>query len=120
MFTAGQTNQVEVTVSGVSPDLLDETVLHVYDRSPWEVTGYGDANGRDGKTVNFGTTMVSELSDGVVTRTYFAKVPPETGRDEFGPAWVDIESVDGVAGESDTFGGVDTNTVVGADQNALE
>lgn len=116
-FTAGQTNQVEVTVTDISGEVPDAAEVRIVDRCPWDVdTEYGDAVGRtDDDAVDLGTTTAGAVRDGGVTRAYFAEAPEATGRYEFGSAEVRIDAVEGLAGTSASFGGTDTNTVVGAD-----
>jgi hypothetical protein len=50
-----------------------------------------------------------------VTRAYFAEAPEATGRYGFGSAEVRIDAIEGLQGTSASFGGTDSNTVVGAD-----
>jgi len=120
VFTAGQTNTVEVTIESFNDELTDE--VRLLDSCPWEVDEtFGDVQSVDGNTVDLGTVSTEELDDGPVTRAYFAEAPDTTGRDTFGPATakaVDpatFDDPDRQQGSTDEeFGGTDTNTVVGA------
>lgn len=112
VFTAGQTNQVDLTVDSLVT--AGTATATVRDRIPfdWDVVS-GDAH-----TVytEDGTRYVefdAAVSAGE-TRTYFIEAPHETGTYAFGPAeanWVEGSSL------FDRFTGTDTNTVGGEDTN---
>ena len=129
VFTAGQTNRVEVTLDGFNGNLAD--AVRVTDQVP------------DGWTVdeNFGDVESFDEDSGVVTFegtapasgetfAYFAEAPDEgagdTGTYTFGPATavaVDPETFEGdpdrkQGSTEENFGGTDTNTVAGADTEA--
>ena len=125
MFTAGQTNTVEITVS----DFQNAEEIKVRDDLPslWDVDEeYGDVESYADGTVTFeGTVTADQLKgDSTVTFEYFAEAPDTTGQYSFGPAEAEVVEPD-VPGEDtdgeldgdgeDAFGGTETNTVVGAD-----
>jgi hypothetical protein len=75
-----------------------------------------------GVQVNSGTITSSEIAgDGPVTLTSFAEATGETGQYTFGPAEAPIVAGDADAFASTTasFGGTDTNTILGASGNGL-
>ncbi len=131
VFTAGQPNQVEITVDEFNAELADE--VRVLDEVPteWDVAeNFGDVEGTEtnnGRTiVDLGTVSTSELSEDSVTRLYFVEAPEGTdgtGTYTFGPA--EAEAVEPETFENDPgrkqgsteeeFGGTDTNAVVGVD-----
>ena len=127
VFTAGQTNTVEVTVESFNDELTDE--VRLLDSCPWEVDEtFGDVQSVDGNTVDLGTVSTEELDDGPVTRSYFAEAPEnlnQTGRYVFGPAEAEAvdpedfsDDPDREQGSTDEeFGGTDANTVVGVSTN---
>ncbi|WP_255198768.1 S8 family serine peptidase [Halorarius litoreus] len=121
VFTAGQTNHVTLTVDGISSQLDDTDEVRITDQLPtdWTLAGFGDVETRNGTELDFGTVTAGEVRDGGVTKEYFAEAPSSTGRYEFGAASVELVdgAVEGLRGDEATFGGTDTNTVVGADQN---
>ena len=102
MFTAGQTNTVEVTVESFNDELTDE--VRLLDSCPWEVDEtFGDVQSVDGNTVDLGTVSTEELENGPVTRSYFAEAPDTSDRYTFGPAEaraVDPAEYDRVTGPS--------------------
>jgi hypothetical protein len=121
VFTAGQTNRVEVTIENFNTELTDE--VRLLDSSPWTVdTAYGDAESYDPETgeVDLGTVTASDLP---VTRAYFAEAPDTTGRYGFGPARAKAvdpadfsDDPDRTQGSTEEdISGTDVNTVVGAD-----
>ena len=134
VFTAGQTNRVEVTVDDFNDELAD--AVRVTDQVPdgWAVDeNFGDVESFDQNSgvVTFeGTASAGDVSgDGSKTFVYFAEAPDEgaddTGTYTFGPAEaeaVDPRTFDDPDREqgstSEEFGGTDTNTVVGASTNA--
>ena len=117
VFTGGQTNQVDVTVSSLSHD------AKVTDAVPngWTVKeGVGDVTGVSGNTVELGTVTASEIENGEVTRIYFVEAPSgvsETGRDTFGPAAAIALDPSGLENTEAQVAGTDTNTVLGASTN---
>ncbi|WP_433632875.1 M14 family zinc carboxypeptidase [Halomicrococcus sp. NG-SE-24] len=117
VFTGGQTNQVEITVSSLSHDAT------ITDSVPdgWTVKdGYGDVTAVDGNIVELGTVSADEVADSAVTRTYFVEAPSEvteTGRDTFGPAVATVVDPSRVEKSEDQVAGTDTNTVLGASTN---
>ena len=122
VFTAGQTNTIEVTIESFNDELTDE--VRLLDSCPWEVDEtFGDVQSVDGNTVDLGTVSTEELEDDPVTRSYFAEAPDTTGRYAFGPAEAEAiapedfsDDPDREQGSTDEeFGGTDTNTVVGVD-----
>ena len=132
-FTGGQTDQVQVTVE----EFQHADEVAVTDQVPdgWTVDEeYGDVESFDAQTgtVHFeGTVTENEVDgDGSVTLTYFAEAPEgaeTTGRYTFGPAEAEVlvpdVPADDTDGEldgdgTDSFGGTDTNTVVGPSSNA--
>jgi hypothetical protein len=132
-FTGGQTDQVQVTVEGF--ENADEVAVTDQVPGGWTVDEeYGDVDRFDAETgtVHFeGTVTESEVAgDGSVTFTYFADAPEgaeTTGRYTFGPAEAEVLVPDVPADDTDgeldgdgvdTFGGTDTNTVVGPSSNA--
>jgi hypothetical protein len=133
VFTASQTNRVEVTVDDFNDELAD--AVAVTDRVPdgWAVDeNFGDVESfdEDSGVVTFeGTASTGDVSgDGSKTFIYFAEAPEEgagnTGTYTFGPA--EAEAVDPATFDdpnrtqgstAEEFGGTDTNTVVGASTN---
>jgi hypothetical protein len=110
-FTGGQTNQVEITV-----DELSERAT-VYDQVPdgWTVlTEFSeDVTRVDGNNVYFGELGPIGSGGDSVTVEYFVEAPSgpdNTGEYTFGAATAVTEE-----GRSTTFGGTDTNLVVGVD-----
>ena len=107
LFTAGQTNQVDLTIAG-NADVL------VRDRLPAEWTGVeGDSH----TTHTDGDTRFVEFTASVEdgTRTYFAEAPSslsETQTYEFGPVEY---SLDGGNNWIEISGTTDNNNVIGAD-----
>ncbi|PSP78230.1 hypothetical protein BRC88_11030 [Halobacteriales archaeon QS_4_69_225] len=134
VFTAGQTNRVEITVDDFNEELTD--AVRVTDQVPdgWSVDeNFGDVDSFDENSgvVTFeGTASADDVSgDGSKTFAYFAEAPEEgaddTGTYTFGPAEataVNPETFDDPnrtqGSTSEEFGGTDTNTVVGASTNA--
>ena len=124
VFTQGSTNRVEVTVENFSDGV---TEVGVTDRVPdgWTVSGFGDAQNaeavNDGDTdrIDLGTVSRSDLGTDAATRTYFVEATGSSGQTTFGPAEASAVAGDlsDLNGDSDTFGGTDDNTIVGADQN---
>ncbi|PSQ13598.1 hypothetical protein BRD02_12285, partial [Halobacteriales archaeon QS_8_69_73] len=132
VFTAGQTNRVEITVDDFNDELAD--AVEVSDQVPdgWSVDeNFGDVESfdEDGVVTFEGTASTSDVSgDGNKTFFYFAEAPDEgaddTGTYTFGPA--EAEAVDPQTFDdpnrtqgstSEEFGGTDTNTVAGASTN---
>jgi serine protease AprX len=115
-FTAGQTDQVDITVSNLSHNAeIRDTVP-----AEWTVKDEGDVervervetSDGDVKRVYLGSVAPTETP---ATRTYFAEAPSdavETGDYVFGPAEAKSAKTDDgwVA-----FGGTDTNSVVAED-----
>jgi hypothetical protein len=122
VFTAGQTNRVQITVDDFNDELAD--AVKVTDQVP------------DGWTVdeNFGDVESFDEDSGVVTFegtapasgetfVYFAEAPDRTGTYTFGPARAEAVEPADFSGDpdkkqgstSEEFGGTDTNTVAGAD-----
>ncbi|WP_255151986.1 S8 family serine peptidase [Halorarius halobius] len=124
VFTAGQTNQVDVTVDGINEEVPDGATVRLFDTSPWELNEFdgGDATKRtDDGTVHLGTTTAGAIRDGGVTKSYFVDAPASTGRYTFGAGSVElVTDVPDVQGSSSPVGGTDTNTVVGASTNPGE
>lgn len=112
VFTAGQTNRVEVTVSELSHD----AVIRDHFDPAWEFDEeFSDGTEVKDGVVEFGEVSAEAVADDSVTFVYFVEAPDETGRYTFGPA----EAIATVGDEarSDTFGGTDTNYVVGVSTN---
>ncbi len=129
VFTGGQTNRVEVTLT----DFEHADAVEVTDQVPdgWDVyeDTSDDVEGFDAETgvVDFaGTVTEADVSgDNTVTLTYFAEAPEgpqQTGEYTFGPARATVvtpdvpdEDTDGeLDGDAEaTFGGTDTDRVVG-------
>jgi subtilisin family serine protease len=130
-FTGGSTNRVRVTVE----DFENASEVSVTDQVPDGWTAYEDADAEnfdeDSGTVTFAETVTDDqVGDGdSVTFAYFAEAPSgasQTGSYTFGPATAEVVSPDVPeedtngeldGDEQDTFGGTDTNYVVGADQS---
>lgn len=119
VFTGGRANQVTVTLESLSDGVTDATVV---DQAPAEWTVFEDAGDvarvEDDNTVVFeGSVSADDVDDGdTVSFTYFAEAPegPDaTGQYTFGPAKVTDAATDGLRGSEDSFGGTDTNRVVG-------
>jgi len=125
VFTAGQTNRVEITVDDFNDELAD--AVRVTDQVPdgWTVDeNFGDVESfdEDSGVVTFEGTATT----GGETFAYFAEAPDEgagnTGTYTFGPATavaVDPESFEDDSDRKqgstkESFGGTDTNTVAGA------
>jgi hypothetical protein len=121
VFTGGQPNQVFVEPTGLSEEVPDDATVEIFGQTPWETTGFGDADAGVTGTVDLGTATAGEIRDGSVSRTYFAEAPSDpaaTGPYTFGPATLKLQSsVDGVDGTEATFGGTDNNVVVGSSTN---
>lgn len=117
VFTGGQTNQVEITVTSLSHDAT------ITDTTPngWTVKeGVGDVTGVSGSTVELGTASTGEVESGKVTRTYFVEAPTgvaETDRDTFGPATATALDPSDLENATAQVAGTDTNTVLGASTN---
>ncbi len=117
VFTGGQTNQVDITVSSLSHDAT------ITDAVPdgWTVKeGYGDVTGVKSNTVELGTVSADEVADGTVTRTYFVEAPSDvtkTGQDIFGPATATVLDPSGLENAEDQVAGTDSNTVLSASTN---
>lgn len=107
-FTAGQTDQVDITVTDASESAL------VRDRIPfgWTVVG-GDA-----ATVytddGYRYVEFDEPASAGETRTYFIEAPDSTGTYEFGPA--EARPANG-SGAWMRISGTETNDVAGVDTN---
>ncbi|PSQ33765.1 hypothetical protein BRD05_08010, partial [Halobacteriales archaeon QS_9_70_65] len=93
VFTGGQTNRVEITVSDLGGDVESDDEVAITDEIPdgWTVEEkYGDAESVDDGVVGLGSVTPSEVDgDGTVTRQYFAEAPEgagESGDYTFGPA----------------------------------
>ena len=130
VFTGGQTNQVKVTIE----EFEHAEEIAVTDTLPanWDVDEeYGDVASYDDGTVTFEDTVTADqvAGDSTVTFEYFAEAPEgaaQTGAYGFGPA--EAEAIDPREFQDDpdrtqgstsgTFGGTDTNTVVGPSSNA--
>jgi hypothetical protein len=133
VFTAGQTDRVEITVEDFNEELAD--AVRVTDQVPdgWSVDeNFGDVESFDENSgvVTFeGTASAGDVSgDGSKTFVYFAEAPEEgadnTGTYTFGPAEATAVSPEAFddpnrtqGSTSEEFGGTDTNTVVGASTN---
>lgn len=117
VFTGGQTDQIDITVSSLSHDAT------ITDAVPDEWTvkeGYGDVTDVDGNTVELGTVSADDVADSSVTQTYFVEAPSEmteTGRDTFGPAVATVVDQSEVENADDQVAGTDTNTVLSASTN---
>lgn len=125
VYTRGQTTSVEVTVESFSDAVAEVSVGHDIPAG-WTVLPYGDARTDERvsgpTTVTLGTVSRDELGTGAATKRYYLEATGDTGQYTLGPATADIERTDPNAhdfenGDADTFGGTDTNTVVGVDQN---
>ncbi|WP_338727030.1 S8 family serine peptidase [Haladaptatus sp. DJG-WS-42] len=114
VFTAGQTNQVTITVDSSTG------AAFVRDAIPfdWTLVGGDDAEvyTEDGTRYVEFTEPVGAVEDGddPVTRTYFLEAPDSTGSYEFGPAeataaFDEVRTVTLTGTDSNTVGGVDTN-----------
>ena len=117
VFTGGQANQVDITVSSLSHDAkLTDSVPE-----GWTVkASVGDVTRVSGNTVELGTVSTGEIEDGEVTRTYFVEAPSgvsETGRDTFGPAVASALDPSGLENADAQVAGTDTNTVLGPSTN---
>jgi len=110
-FTGGQTNQIEITV-----DELSERAT-VYDQVPdgWTVlTEFSeDVTRVDGNNVYFGELGPVGSGDDAVTVEYFVEAP--NGPDKTGEYTFGAATAVTAEGRSTTFGGTDTNLVVGVD-----
>lgn len=107
VFTAGQTNQIDVTVEASRGSLA------VRDRLPadWSVAG-GDVARTE--SLESGETLVYLAGQGRrVEGTYFAEAPDATGRYTFGPVEASYDGDHWIS----VPGTGDTNTVVGVDTN---
>lgn len=106
-FTAGQTNQIDITVESVSH------AVQVRDAVPpeWTVkTEFSEDVERVEQADGVQYVYFSgEVSDSA-TFTYFAEAPDATGQYEFGSATAKSAATDD---EWVAFGGTDTNTVAG-------
>lgn len=107
VFTAGQTNKVDLTL-----DVANQP-LHVRDRVPdeWHVES---TRRRGQEAYEEGSTQYVEFREEMhedVTRSYYAEAPDSTGAYTFGPAEV---SADGGETWHTLPGTTDTNIVVGA------
>ncbi|MFB6127318.1 MAG: S8 family serine peptidase [Halolamina sp.] len=119
VFTGGQTDRVDVTVSALShgATIRDEIPAE------WTVKDAGDVEHveRDGdrKLVTLGRVAAADAGDGATTTlTYFAEAPSDaadTGTYAFGPAAARSTKTDD---DWVTFGGTDTNEVVAEDTDA--
>ncbi|WP_154019030.1 S8 family serine peptidase [Halococcus agarilyticus] len=108
VFTAGQTNQVDITVTETATDVV------VRDTIPfgWEIVAGDSATTYTEDGERF-VEFDAPASAGE-TRTYFAEAPGSTGNDEFGPGQVQAADgstvfVDVTDTETNTVGGVDTS-----------
>ncbi len=130
VFTAGQTNRVEVTVEDFNGELTD--AVTVTDRVPdgWTVDeAFGDVERFDaeaGVVVFEPTVTADDLGDGSVTLTYFAEAPEEfadTDTYTIGPATAEAVEVNDLgdgreAGSTEgEFGGTATVVVAGVSTN---
>ncbi|WP_276245653.1 S8 family serine peptidase [Haladaptatus sp. YSMS36] len=112
VFTAGQTNRVDITVDSSTGSAF------VRDAIPfdWTLVGGDDATvyTEDGTRYVEFTNPVGTVGEGdhPVTRTYFLEAPDSTGTYEFGPAEA-ISTFD--ESKSVTLTGTDGNTVGGVD-----
>lgn len=120
VFTGGQTNQVEITVSSLSHDAtLTDSVP-----DGWTVKeGYGDVTSVDEQSgdVELGTVSASEVASGPVTRTYFVEAPSDvtdSAQYEFGPAIATAVDPTGLENETAQVAGTESNAVLGVDTNA--
>ena len=112
-FTAGQTNQVDITVESVAT--ADSEAATVRDRIPfdWDVVA-GDAATTYTEDGERFIEFDAAASAGE-TRTYFIEAPDATGSYEFGPAEARLDGDDafiriiGAGAETNTVGGVDTS-----------
>lgn len=120
VFPGGRANEVTVTLESISDGVTDATVV---DQAPAEWTVFENAGDvarvEDDNTVVFeGGVSAADVDDGdTASFTYFVEAPegPDTtGQYTFGPAKVTDAATDGLRGSEDTFGGTDTNRVVGA------
>lgn len=113
VFTAGQTNQVDITVESVAT-AGDESAT-VRDRIPfdWEVVA-GDSSRTYTENGNRYVEFDAVASAGE-TRTYFIEAPGSTGQYDFGPAEARLDSEDdfirviGADGETNEVVGVDSS-----------
>ena len=119
VFTGGQTNRVEITVSELGGDVESDDEVAITDEIPdgWTVdTDFGDAESVDDGVVGLGSVTPSEVSgDSTVTRKYFAEAPEgvgESGDYTFGPAEASV-TIDGEALTAEVAGTA-TVYVVGA------
>jgi micrococcal nuclease len=121
LFTQGQTNRVDVTVTGFDGP---STRVAVNDSVPegWRVLPAGDAgNSGDVRTVELGTVTRAELEEAKangesgVTLTYFVEATGSTPRGTFGPATATaLDGRDAYDDPTAEFGGTDAHTVVPA------
>ncbi|PSP66535.1 hypothetical protein BRC85_09610 [Halobacteriales archaeon QS_1_69_70] len=132
VFTGGQTDRVIVTVEDFNEELTDAVTVTDTLPSNWDVDEeYGDVESYDDGTVTFeGTVSAEEVAgDGSVDLVYYAEAPEgaaQTGAYGFGPAEAEAtdprefsDDPDRTQGStSGTFGGTDTNTVVGPSSDA--
>jgi hypothetical protein len=129
-FTAGQTNHVEITVTGMDPVVYDDPELCDVIPWNWEVVwgAHDDPQPIDEgnyKKVPLGPVSWKSVegSDQTITRDYFVEAPEDTGDHEFGPACLELEDPEEHGYRADgekamaTVGGSDTNVVVGVDQS---
>jgi serine protease AprX len=108
-FTAGQTDQIDVTVENVSHTAV------VRDSVPaeWTVkTDFGDVERVEEVDGRKEVSLTGEVApgDGETAFTYFVEAPATTGQYTFGPAAARAAATDD---EWVAFGGTETNTVVG-------
>ncbi len=101
VFTGGQTNRVEITVSSIDGEVDDDAPVTITDSLPdgWTVhEAAGDVEGVEGGIVDLGTVTPADVAgDATESRTYFAEAPSgpgETGQDTFGPAEASV-TIDG-------------------------
>ncbi|WP_255151233.1 S8 family serine peptidase [Halorarius halobius] len=122
-FTAGQTNQVTLRLRDISPQVDDDATVELYDESPWALTEFGnDGVSRDPDTgeVSLGTVKAEDIKSGEVVRSYFVEAPSSSGQYTFGPASVEIDAEADLKGTTATYGGTETNVVVGTSTNPGE
>jgi subtilisin family serine protease len=127
VFTGGRANEVTVTLDSLNAG-TDATVV---DQVPEGWTVYPDASDDvarvedDGRTVVFAESVAASglEGDASVSFSYFVEAPEgvsSTNQYTFGPAKVRDVDASSVSGSEDSFGGTDTNYVVGRSQGSSD
>lgn len=126
VFTQGATNEVTLTLDSFS-DRADGVRVTDFVPDGWRVLAHGDVVGTEptesgGTAVDLGTVTDDQIGTDAAERHYFVEATGDTGRYTFGPATATVETTEGsetFEEDETTFGGTDTNTVVGARQPDL-